>query len=134
MPAPVEAVEECDRCSGAVPAGAGFCPWCGAHRAEVEEVEAPAPHVWETAEIDLWRGYVKSHFYAVARGNGKPKVVAASGDFRLLGREVRPDAQAVRVAHAAVVEALVAAGWEEVEPGEAWYKRRFRRPGDPVPV
>jgi hypothetical protein len=132
----VATLDACDRCRGDVPAGAGFCPWCGVPRTEaVEQPEVEPPReLWETVEIDLWRGYYKSHFYALARDNGAGKVVAASGDFRLRGREVRPEADAVRAAHAAVVEALVAAGWEEVEPGEAWYKRRFRRLGDPAPA
>jgi hypothetical protein len=134
-PAPVERVDDaCEECGGAVPTGAGFCPWCGDARSvsAEPEVEPLPPSMWETAEIGVWRGYVKSHFYALARDNGEAKVLAESDDFRLRGREVRPETEAVRAAHTAVVEALVAAGWEEVDSPGPWYALRFRRPGNGV--
>lgn len=97
--------------------------------------EAPPLHVpaplggdWEECEIDWWRGYVKSDFYALAVGPGGESYVAArSPTFRWLRREPPPEESRGAEPHARLVAHLVAEGWEPVGSRFAWYKTRLRR-------
>ncbi|MGH3005724.1 MAG: hypothetical protein ACRDOS_07475 [Gaiellaceae bacterium] len=102
-----------------------------AHRAEERSplrVAAPAAGGWEECEIDWWRGYVKSDFYALAaRPGGERYVAARSPSFRSWRSEPPLEEGAGAEAHARLVARLVADGWEPVGSGLAWYKTRLRR-------
>lgn len=92
---------------------------------------APAPQAgaaWETCEIDWWRGYVKSDFYAVAAGADELSAeVARSPAFRWRSAAEPPSTDPIVAAHDTLVQKLMGAGWEEVASGTSWYRRRYRR-------
>ncbi|MGH3093148.1 MAG: hypothetical protein ACRDOG_12600 [Gaiellaceae bacterium] len=88
---------------------------------------------WEECEIDWWRGYVNSDFYALAgRPGGERYVAARSPTFRWWRREPPPEESSAAEAHARLVARLVADGWESVGSGLAWYKTRLRRKPRPT--
>lgn len=71
---------------------------------------------------------MKSDFYAATRGGGDPAVeVARSPTFRWRSAAEPPLTDAIVAARDALVEKLVAAGWEEAGIGDSWYRRRYRR-------
>jgi hypothetical protein len=87
---------------------------------------APAPA--GTCEIGWSRGYFKSDFYVAApEPEGGVSEVARSPAFRWTAAGEPPQDEAIAAAHAALVEKLVAMGWEEVGAGESWYARRYQR-------
>ncbi|MGH3031341.1 MAG: hypothetical protein ACRDNE_11395 [Gaiellaceae bacterium] len=108
-------------------------PWHRQPARPVEErpplhVAVPAVGDWEECEIDWWRGYVKSDFYALAVGPGGERYVAArSPAFRWWRREPPLEESPGAEPHARLVARLVADGWEPVGSGLAWYKTRLRR-------
>jgi hypothetical protein len=86
----------------------------------------------EICEIAVWRGYAKSRFYGrldtpVLPGETE-LAVAESPPFRFRGNGQPDRTEAAQAAHDALVEKLVADGWELDDPGDAWYASRFRRP------
>jgi hypothetical protein len=91
-------------------------------------VAVPAAGGWEECEIDWWRGYVKSDFYALAvRPGGERYVAARSSTFHWWRTEPPLEESPGSEAHARLVARLVADGWEPVGRGLAWYKTRLRR-------
>jgi hypothetical protein len=94
-------------------------------------VARPAPHAPApagTCEIGWSRGYFKSDFYvAASEPEGGVSEVARSPAFRWTAAGEPPQDEAIAAAHAALVEKLVALGWEEVGAGESWYARRYQR-------
>ena len=88
---------------------------------------------WEFCEIDWWRGYVKSYFFAKATTPGEPDyVVRESSMFRWRGNGVPDATPAITAAHKQLIERLRAEGWED-DPGTSanWYAQTFRRRRDP---
>lgn len=84
--------------------------------------EAAPPREASVAEITVWRGYTKVEFHAVLLAN--PRVVIASSP-GVRWRSGTPPNEAVREAHAKLVEALGREGWEPCGEGENWYQIRF---------
>ena len=88
---------------------------------------------WEFCEIDWWRGYVKSHFFARATTPGETDyLVRESSMFRWRGNGVPDATPAITAAHEQLIERLRAEGWED-DPGTStnWYAQTFRRRRDP---
>ena len=77
-------------------------------------------------EIACWRGYVTWQFYVesgvAARGVARPHRTSARP-----ARGVPEQTETALHAHAALVEKLVAAGWEPEGYGEDWFSERFQR-------
>jgi hypothetical protein len=90
---------------------------------------APEPTArWEECEVDWWRGYVTSDFYALARRPGGETYVAArSPTFRWWRSAPPPEGGRGADAHARLIARLVADGWEQAGGGLAWYRTRLRR-------
>lgn len=77
-------------------------------------------------EIALWRGYVKARFYARFIGGDPLAAIAMSPMFRC--RSAMPDeTEEPAAALSALVDHLVADGWELSGQGAAWYARRLTR-------
>ena len=88
---------------------------------------------WEFCEIDWWRGYFKSHFFAKATTPGEADyVVRESPMFRWRGNGIPEATPASIAAHKQLIESLQTEGWED-DPGTAstWYGQTFRRRRDP---
>jgi hypothetical protein len=87
--------------------------------------------VEEICAIGLWRGYVKSRFYAglIGGGEGIEYALAESQAVRLHGDATPERTKAAAQAHEALVNYLIESGWEVDSPvnGERWYALRFRR-------
>ena len=82
----------------------------------------------EECEIEWWRGYVMSDFYAFAlRPGGPTTILARSPSFRWAPTDPPPAEGPAAKAHAALVERLGAEGWESVGTGDAWYRTQLRR-------
>lgn len=82
----------------------------------------------EECEIEWWRGYVTSDFYAFAlRSGGPATILARSQPFRWRQNDPPPHEGPAAEAHTALVERLGAEGWEPVGTGAAWYRMRLRR-------
>ena len=99
---------------------------------ETEEAEAaPAPPTEELCEIALWRGYTKSRFYArldvAARYDEEGGAIAESAQFRFTGNGTLEQTETAEAAHRALVEELMARGWEPCDPRGPWYAARFSR-------
>jgi ribosomal protein L40E len=124
----------CPNCGARVSPGARFCSRCGVPQrlpgASASRAVAQEPvDQWELCEIDWWRGYVSSEFYATGVGaDGMEYEVARSRGFRWRRQEPPPaDHERARAAHERLCERLTKAGWEPIGAGRAWYARRFRR-------
>ena len=82
-----------------------------------------------TCEIRVFRGYVKSQFYAeVTLSDGRlPFAAAASECFRW--RKTEPPAQepAIVAARDQLLNILAASGWVRVGKGAEWYSDRLER-------
>jgi hypothetical protein len=92
----------------------------------------PPPTTWERCEVEWWRGYIKSDFYAVAfRPTGEWYVAERSPSFRWRHTEPPREGSAGREEHAHLVGRLVRDGWQPVGNGPVWYQTRFRRPVPP---
>jgi hypothetical protein len=82
----------------------------------------------EECVIEWWRGYVRSEFYAVSVApDGRTDVVARSRPFTWHWSDVPPRTGVTADAHADLVAALAAEGWEQAGGGTPWYRTRFRR-------
>jgi hypothetical protein len=77
----------------------------------------------EMCEIACWRGYVTWQFFV--ESPFEPSL--ASPYFRAPGKGVPEQTETSLAAHAALVELLVAAGWEPEGYGEDWFAERFQR-------
>jgi hypothetical protein len=89
----------------------------------------------ETCEIAIWRGYAKARFYArlAAESEGDLELAfAESPPFRFRGNGVPDRTGAADEAYQALVDRLLAKGWELDESGDSWYAGRFRRPLTPA--
>ena len=99
------------------------------------EVEAPPARgrSGERCEIRWWRGFVKSQFYAhVLTKEGREYVAATSPMFRWRHEEAPPPTKAAVAARMALVEQLIAAGWQSESAGSdttdaPWFAGNFRR-------
>jgi hypothetical protein len=79
-------------------------------------------------EIQWWRGYLRSDFYAFAvRPGGTTTVIARSPSFHWRSSDPPPSRGPAAEAHAALVERLGTEGWESAGTGDAWYRTRLRR-------
>jgi hypothetical protein len=103
---------------------------------DAENASVASP-VEEVCEIGIWRGYVKSRFYAGligSREEGIEFALAESLPVRLRGNGTPDRTGAAAEAHEALVNYLIESGWE-LEParnGESWYSLRFRRADAPA--
>jgi hypothetical protein len=94
-----------------------------------EPLPGPSEGVWEVCEIDCWRGYLKSEFYATASTpDGADYAAGRSPAFRWRGSGPPEPTEAVAAAHEALVARLEREGWERYERGSLWYSQRLRRP------
>jgi hypothetical protein len=96
-----------------------------------EEPAAPAPPTEELCEIRVWRGYTRSRFYArlevAARHDAEGCAVAESTPFRFTGNGTLEQTEAAEAAHRALIEELVALGWEPLDSRGPWYAARLGR-------
>jgi len=82
-------------------------------------------------EVLVWRGYVRSRFYARCVGpDGSQIVIAESPAFRFRATDDGAPNDAVRSAHEDLLAELEAEGWEVVDSGTRWYRTRLRRRSD----
>jgi hypothetical protein len=103
----------------------------------------PLPAAWPAGTSDAWRceidwaaGYRTSRFRVIVRGPGcrRGRVLARSRAFRwLLNSAPKPQRAEHVQAVGELAVALVAAGWEPIEHGAAWYARRYVWPGAKTP-
>jgi hypothetical protein len=106
--------------------------------AQLQQMAAPADNqamdiaTEEICEIAVWRGYAKSRFYGRLDGSELPEetelAVAESPPFRFRGNGAPDRTEEAVAAYEALVEKLVADGWELDSSGDVWYAGRFRRP------
>lgn len=95
-----------------------------APEAHDHEAREAAPTGEVVCEVDFWRGYVKAQFYARVSGDDRLSAIATSPMFRC--RSATPEeTEASRVALTALIDRLIAEGWEPNGRGRAWYARRF---------
>ena len=108
------------------------------HRAELRPVDERSPLVADpapteravTCSIFGWRDGEVADFYAVAFGlQGHDWIVERSPRFLWPAGDVPAEAYE---AHAALVDALVRAGWRPTGYEGAWYRQRFEHPIEPV--
>lgn len=112
------ATERCGICREELPHGASFCPVCGA----ATELE--------TCRIVLWRGYVKSGFYALRSSSRGDALEESLGSplFRTKGSQPPAEGGSAQRAHATLVDRLRTEGWELAGRGPRWYSQIFVRP------
>jgi hypothetical protein len=79
----------------------------------------------QECEIACWRGYVTWQFYVESKSPHEAPLV--SPYFRAPGKGAPEQTDVALHAHAVLVEALVAAGWEPEGYGEEWFSERFQR-------
>ena len=79
----------------------------------------------QVCEIACWRGYVTWQFYVDSESPDEAPLI--SPYFRAPGKGVPEQTDVALHAHAVLVEALAAAGWEPEGYGEEWYSERFQR-------
>lgn len=100
--------------------------------ARVQPAETPSLR-WERCQVEWWRGYVTSDFYALAVGqDGEPYVAGRSPRFRWWGNEPPPQRGRAGEAHARLLEWLAEEGWEATETRGSWYGTRLRRRSKPT--
>jgi hypothetical protein len=90
----------------------------------------------ETCTLELWRGYVKWRFYATTTGpDGNDTTIAASPFFRVRRGDSVEDSAAAHEAYDAIVDELVALGWEPADdqPFSQRFRRRDRVPAGQAP-
>ena len=80
----------------------------------------------QVCEIACWRGYLTWQFYVELESEREASL--SSPYFRAPGKGGVPEqTETALLAHAALVEKLVAAGWEPEGYGEDWFSERFQR-------
>jgi hypothetical protein len=94
---------------------------------QLEEVESETElETHQVCEIACWRGYVTWQFYVELESEREASL--SSPYFRAPGKGGVPEqTETALLAHAALVEKLVAAGWEPEGYGEDWFSERFQR-------
>jgi hypothetical protein len=124
---------KCGQCGYEAAQDDRFCAHCGASLREARPprslVVMPAAEMsrWETCEIECWHGYVRCDFYArglMPAGDGE---VSRSPLFWWRHRDPPPQEGSALIAHEALVDRLLADGWEPAGARRPWYARRFRR-------
>jgi hypothetical protein len=83
------------------------------------------PETHQVCEIACWRGYVTWQFYVESADPLEPAY--SSPYFRAPGKGAPEQSDIALQAHVALVERLVAAGWEPEGYGEEWFSERFQR-------
>ena len=91
----------------------------------LEETESAEGATHKVCEIACWRGYVTWQFYVDSESQRDASLV--SPYFRAPGKGVPEQTDDALRAHAVLVEALVAAGWEPEGYGEEWFSEQFQR-------
>ncbi len=99
---------------------------------KIEEAKfAPAPPTEEICEVAVWRGYRRSRFYArlevAAQFDEEGCAVGESTPFRFSGNGTLEQTEAAEAAYRALVEELMAQGWEPCDSRGPWYAARFSR-------
>jgi hypothetical protein len=86
-------------------------------------------NVAATCEVRLFRGYVKSHFYAevLPSPEQRPAAVAQSPWFRCCGTDPAAHDPKVVAAHDQLLRVLAANGWVQLGRGSRWYSDRLVR-------
>jgi hypothetical protein len=86
-------------------------------------------NVATSCEVRVFRGYVKSHFYAeVSPSQGqRPAVLAQSPWFRCRGIDPAAPEPEVVAAHDHLLRVLAANGWVRLGRGSQWYSNRLVR-------
>ena len=94
---------------------------------QLEEAESGTElETHQVCEIACWRGYVTWQFYVGLESEREASL--SSPYFRAPGKGGVPEqTETALLAHAALVEKLVAAGWEPEGYGEDWFSERFQR-------
>jgi hypothetical protein len=91
-----------------------------------DEVPAAPATREQTCDILFWRGYRKAAFYArTFDETGEAVAVAESPFFRPQGTGAPEPTEAAKAAYDALRSQLVAAGWEPVSTGDAWFDETF---------
>ena len=81
----------------------------------------------EECEIEWFRGYVKSQFYAVTHdGDGLPRVLESPW-FRWHQVSSPPPQQLISAAHHELLDALAQDGWQPCGHGDEWWNDRLTR-------
>jgi hypothetical protein len=89
-----------------------------------DRVEGGGEHeAYEMCEIACWRGYLTWQFFV--ESPLEPSL--ASPYFRAPGKRMPEQTEMSLAARAALVEMLVAAGWEPEGIGDEWFAARFQR-------
>jgi hypothetical protein len=133
----------CGQCGYEAAQDDRFCAHCGA---SLGEARAPRSLVvmaaaetsgWEICEIECWHGYVRCDFYARGLMPAGDEEVGRSPLFWWRHRDPPPQEGSALIAHQALVDRLLADGWEPIGARRPWYAQRFRRSldgsGAPVP-
>ncbi len=88
---------------------------------------APPDAEWQTCEIVLWQGFVKSQFFArVTTPEGDEYALAQSPLFR--SKDPYAHDEIARSAHIELCRLLLEDGWVPEGRGPLWYSNRFRLP------
>jgi hypothetical protein len=87
------------------------------------------PNVAATCEVRVFRGYLKSHFYAevLASPGQRPAAVGQSPWFRCRGSDPAAAEPEIVAAHDHLLSVLVADGWVRLGRGGPWYSDRLVR-------
>ena len=135
----------CIHCGTELPDSAQFCLTCGKSPRGASDASTQQPISWETCEIGLGGkkesfldkfgnlGTFSCSFYATAIGPSGPYLAKAS-PMRVQGwvkrdghhNWVKDDHKEVAACNA-LIQQLVADGWESTGRGLEWYNYKFRR-------
>ena len=93
----------------------------------------PAESPWRVrCRVALWRGYIKSQFYAIEQSATRaPRVIAQSPLFRMRGGGPLLQEEAPAGAHATLIANLEQDGWCVVARGPRWFDVELERAEGP---